>query len=447
LEEYKDKYLELEKTLRRKDREISRLKAAIDREKIYANARANIIAAQTVDQRIRDRYLQLMLDNSLDIIICFDNVKRIVFCSSSLLELTGIQKGLEHGRTVQEFLKGACDDDFIALLSENLSAVLADDKFRSIPAEVSLGGSANLNKLIINYIPMTSSETGNEGVIVIFHDITDVERARDDAERASAAKSEFLSNMSHEMRTPMNAIIGMTAIARESDSLERKEYCLKKIEDASTHLLGVINDILDMSKIEANKLDLSYESFNFERMIQKVVNVINFRVDEKQQSFTVNLDESIPGAFIGDDQRLAQVITNLLSNAVKFTPVGGSIHLDARVTGRNNGMYTVEIRVSDTGIGISEEQQARLFHSFEQADSSTSRKFGGTGLGLAISRRLVDLMGGAIWVESEQGKGSTFGFTFHAERGVDRNKKLLSGDVTWSNVRLLVVDDAIETLE
>jgi signal transduction histidine kinase/DNA-binding response OmpR family regulator len=261
---------------------------------------------------------------------------------------------------------------------------------------------------------------------------------RETAENANRAKSYFLSNMSHEMRTPMNAIIGMTSIAMGSADIERKNYCLAKIEDASTHLLGVINDILDMSKIEANKLELSPEKFNFEKTLQRVVNVINFKVNEKQQQFIVRLDKDIPVMLIGDDQRLAQVITNLLSNAVKFTPPQGSIRLDTRLLEERERICTIQISVSDTGIGISPEQQRRLFNPFAQAESSTSRKFGGTGLGLVISKRLVEMMGGRIWIESEKGKGSTFTFTIQAERAdgvpvlprVDRN-----------NIRILVVDD------
>ncbi|MDR1374922.1 MAG: GAF domain-containing protein, partial [Treponema sp.] len=244
-------------------------------------------------------------------------------------------------------------------------------------------------------------------------DLREQERAAalEQAERASKAKGDFLANMSHEMRTPMNAIIGMTSIARLSSDIQKKDYCLQKIEDASSHLLGVINDILDMSKIEANKLELSFAEFIFERVLQKAVNVIIFRVDEKKQKFSVHIDQRIPRVLAGDDQRLTQVITNLLSNAVKFTPEEGSIQLAAFFDGEEDGICTIRITVADSGIGISTEQRSRLFSSFEQADSSTSRKFGGTGLGLAISMRLVNMMGGDIQVESEPGKGSTFIFT------------------------------------
>jgi hemerythrin-like metal-binding protein len=269
----------------------------------------------------------------------------------------------------------------------------------------------------------------------------------EEAQAASHAKGEFLANMSHEMRTPMNAIIGMTSIAKSSSDIERKDYCLNKIEDASVHLLGVINDILDMSKIEANRFELSFVEFDFEKTLQKTANIINFRVDEKKQNFSVHIDRRIPRYVIGDDQRLAQVITNLLSNAVKFTPEQGSIVLETRLIKEEEGICTIGIEVSDTGIGISQEQQARLFTSFEQAESSTSRKFGGTGLGLAISKRIVELMGGGIGVQSQLGKGSTFAFTIQAKRGQKGGESLLGSGADWKNLRILAVDDALETRE
>jgi CheY-like chemotaxis protein len=214
----------------------------------------------------------------------------------------------------------------------------------------------------------------------------------------------------------MNAIIGMTNIAKISGDIERKDYCLKKIEDASSHLLGVINDILDMSKIEANKLEFSPVEFNFEKMIQKTAGVINFRMEEKKQRFTASIDENIPADLFGDEQRLSQVITNLLSNAVKFTPENGSIDLNARLVKEEGQVCTIQVEVIDSGIGISKEQLPRLFNSFEQADSGTSRRFGGTGLGLAISKNIVEMMDGRIWVESEPGKGSAFAFTVRIGR-------------------------------
>jgi CheY-like chemotaxis protein len=271
-----------------------------------------------------------------------------------------------------------------------------------------------------------------QGTLIDITDITPIMEARFEAETASRVKSEFLANMSHEIRTPINAIIGMGTIAKNTAEVERKDYCLEKIEDASTHLLGIINDILDISKIEAGKLELALEEFDFEKMLQKVVSVISFRAEEKKQSLTVHIDELIPLILIGDDQRLAQVVANLLSNAVKFTPEGGSVQLDAQLIDEEeaDGACTVQISVSDTGIGISPEQQSRLFASFQQAESTTSRRFGGTGLGLAISKGIVEMMDGRIWVESEEGSGTTFAFTVCLKCGKGEQKGLADSGVS-----------------
>jgi len=240
--------------------------------------------------------------------------------------------------------------------------------------------------------------------------------------------------MSHEMRTPMNAIIGMTSIGKSTRDLSRKDYCFKKIETASQHLLGVINDVLDFSKIEANRFDLSYVEFEFEKMIQRVISIISFRADEMNQNLTVSIDKKIPQILIGDDQRLAQVITNLLSNAVKFTPENGNVKLDTRFVSEENGVYTIRITVTDTGIGISQENQSSLFDSFQQAESGTTRKFGGTGLGLAIAKNIDEMMGGNIEVESELGKGSVFSFTFKAKRGAKKENLATEKAPTWSEI-------------
>jgi len=329
----------------------------------------------------------------------------IIWCNDITQEYSGKYKGLS----------SACIKSFIwaPVYVENFFwGLISIEECESIrtwsESDIQLAGSV-------------SSEIAS----AVMRDLIDKARneALEQAVRASKAKGNFLANMSHEMRTPMNAIIGMTAIGKVSEDINKKNYAFERIENASSHLLGVINDILDMSKIEANKLELSPVTYCFEKMLQKIIEVISFRVDEKHQELIISIDEKTPRFLTGDDQHLAQVITNLLSNAVKFTPEHGRIGLIAKLLEEKDDLCTLQIEVSDSGIGISEEQQSRLFSSFEQADSGTSRKYGGTGLGLAISKSIVELMEGKIWIESKPGKGSTFYFTIKTlkadEVGVD----------------------------
>lgn len=267
--------------------------------------------------------------------------------------------------------------------------------------------------------------------------------AKEKAEEAARAKSQFLANMSHEMRTPLNAIIGMTGIAKFSRDTQHKDYCIDKIAEASAHLLGVINDILDMSKIEAGKLELVYAPFDFEKMLMRTTNVMRYSLSQKEHTLLVSIDDAIPRWLVSDEQRLAQVLTNLLSNAVKFTPNRGEIFVEARrLSSEEDGTFWVEVSVQDNGIGIAPEHQAKLFQSFEQADGGISRRFGGTGLGLAISKNIVESLGGTIRVQSQPGQGSTFTFTFPTKKGEGHSAH---PQINWKDLRLLVVDSSPKT--
>ena len=275
-----------------------------------------------------------------------------------------------------------------------------------------------------------------------------VQKRTAEAESANRAKSVFLANMSHEIRTPLNAIIGMTMICKNAKDIKQKDYALGKIGDASAHLLGVINDVLDMSKIEANKLELSPVEYNFPIMLHKVITVISFRSDEKRQKLILKIDEKIPDFLVGDDQRLTQVIMNLLSNAVKFTPEEGVIRFDTALVDENDDSCELRMEVSDNGIGLSPEQQEKLFIPFSQAENMTSRKFGGTGLGLVISKRIVEMMGGRIWIESELGKGARFIFTIIAKKSKishiedhDVNDQPVMRKDEFAGKRLLLAED------
>ncbi|SBW09940.1 putative Histidine kinase [uncultured delta proteobacterium] len=371
-------------------------------------------------------------------------------------KLEYVSKGSEKalGYSPEELLSGGIP----LIMDEETHATVMRDIFPRVAAEGNLSFELPLTlkngeRRIFSFSGFSIQEEHGIGLGAITQDVTeqrtlerDIIAAKEQAEKSNMAKSEFLSRMSHEMRTPLNAIIGMTSIATAARDLEKKQYCLDKVGEASNHLLGVINDILDMSKIEANKFELSYTEFSFEKMLMRVLNVVNFRIEEKKQTLVVTVSPDIPYSIISDEQRLAQVIANLLSNAVKFTPEQGTITLAARKTEEKDGECTLLVSVTDTGIGVPPEHQARLFNSFEQADGGISRKFGGTGLGLAISKRIVSLMGGEIRVESEAGKGSTFSFTVRAQRGAATSEGALA-DIDWNDLRVLLVDDAPEVGE
>jgi signal transduction histidine kinase len=237
------------------------------------------------------------------------------------------------------------------------------------------------------------------------------------AEASAQAKTTFLANMSHEIRTPLNAIIGMSNLASSTEDISKIKEYIGKVNVSAIHLLGVINDILDMSKIEAGKLEISNTDFRITELFDNVITIIRFRTEEKHQNFSAEIDSNVPKAIVSDVQRLSQVLLNLLSNAVKFTPDGGAIKLSVSCDSNNGTEAVLRFTVTDTGIGITEDQKGILFKSFSQADDSISRKFGGTGLGLAISKHLIELMGGNVTVDSVFGSGTTFTFTIKAAIG------------------------------
>jgi signal transduction histidine kinase/CheY-like chemotaxis protein len=237
----------------------------------------------------------------------------------------------------------------------------------------------------------------------------ELERARQEADRANRAKSDFLATMSHEIRTPMNAVLGMTELALFTTLTEEQRDYLQTVKEAGQNLLAVINDILDVSKIEAGKLILEQVDFFLEEHLKSLVKLLELSAAHKDLALSLNIGASVPAVVKGDPVRLKQVITNLVGNAVKFTHSGEVTITVTAVFQRRR--ICLDFAVRDTGIGIPEEKQARIFENFSQADSSTTRQYGGTGLGLSISKRLVELMGGAIAVESQEGKGSTFSFT------------------------------------
>ena len=439
----------LRKEYKRLARKHQSLQDLLERSKKTAVARSNLDAVFAAEKARLEKYMGLLLENCPTIILLFDADGRFVYCTGAFLRLMGIPAAARvTGRHYQDVF-GPVTDAAVLERMEELHRKSTENK-ATVEAEIcmDLGRTGEARNYIMQFTPMLDDRGRAEGAMALLLDVTDLLQAREEAVRASKAKSQFLSNMSHEIRTPMNAVIGMTKIGRNAPDLERKNYCLDRIDEASAHLLGVINDILDMSKIEADKLELAGDDFDVKDMLVRISNVLGFRMEEKRQRFVVACGQDVPRHLRGDEQRLSQVITNLLSNAIKFTPEKGSIRLDVDLLEEDATTCTLRVEVADTGIGISPEQQQVLFEPFAQADTSIARKYGGTGLGLAISKRIVEMMHGSINVHSMPGKGSTFVFTARFRRASETPETPLlpegqdrtSGNC-FAGLRILMAED------
>ena len=380
---------------------------------------------ETQERSKLQRYINLILLNTPNMLLVFDAEGKAVLASEAYIKSSGANSADDvQGKTFSELFAPVSSDKFLDDIDVMCKDALLNRHATRIEQRIDFDKAGDLRDYIVHVTPLLHECDKVIGTMVVFHDMTEImqarreaERARELAEQSTRAKSDFLARMTHEMRTPMNAIIGMTSIGKAAPGIDKKDYSFNKIEEASTHLLGVINDILDISKIEAKKLELSYGVFDLNEMLGHVKSIFGFHVAQKEQKLTFEIDGNIPVNIVSDKQRLAQVITNLLSNAVKFTPKHGSITLTVNKTAEKGNSCTLQFAVKDDGIGISVEQQKYLFTPFEQADGSISRKFGGTGLGLSISKRIIELLGGRIWIESELGKGASFIFEVEVKTG------------------------------
>jgi polar amino acid transport system substrate-binding protein len=401
----------------------------------------DITEQKKIEEALREgeRNMRAVFENSPLGMIHFNGKGVIVNCNDNFIHLMGSSREKLIGfntatRAKDEMMRGA----LLKALSGERSEYEGD--YTSVT-----GNRTTPLRIVFN--PMDPGKSPTE-VIATLEDISERRRmenelieAKIEADEANKAKGDFLANMSHEIRTPMNAVIGMSHLALKTDLTAKQSDYLNKIQSSANSLLGIINDILDFSKIEAGKMDMEAVDFNLDDVLDNLANLITVKAQEKEKLevlFATGAD--VPRFLVGDPLRLGQVLINLANNAVKFTE-SGEIVVSSELVQQDQEQVVLKFSVSDTGIGLTAEQVSKLFQSFTQADTSTTRKYGGTGLGLTISKRLVEMMGGEIWVESEPGQGTTFSFTANFSPGTRQEQRRPATPVDLREMKVLVVDD------
>ncbi|MDR0817787.1 MAG: response regulator [Clostridiales Family XIII bacterium] len=433
---------------KRLQRALARQEELVRRNKVTMEARKQFNDIVKSERSRLELNMNLLLANIRDYILFFDTSGRLQYCSESFLQALDVPgTALIKDKRMSELMDGIFPQENIDLIIGLARSFAKGEPARNL--EMSMRIDLDRNGIFRDYLVevniLINDEGGSEGFVMLFYDTTELMDARREAEKANAVKSDFLATVSHEIRTPMNAVIGLTDMIEETDLDVRQEDLVAKIKSSSTNLLGIINDLLDFSKIEAGKVEIINEYFDLLQLIDEVKSLFSLMMAEKDLAFICDFADDLPKVIYSDGKRVRQIMVNLLNNAYKYTPQGSVTFKIHKLT-----EDTLGFSVTDTGIGIKEGEQYKLFREFEQLDQVRNKHITGTGLGLAITKRLCDLMGGSINVESIYGEGSTFSVVLPLTIGTTDD--LPHGEAkapkfTAPGARILIVDDVEINLE